>query len=80
MTRAEYIDRLKAAYEADEIDETQYLVGVDMADIVCDDDDYRDPRLPEWYAEVEYDDPWGDPEAYEGMRFDDMNYMRYMER
>lgn len=80
MSRTEYINRLTEAYEAGDIDETQYFVGIDNASIVCDDDDYRDERLPEWYAEVEYADPWTDPYAYEGMRFDDMNYLRYMER
>lgn len=39
----------------------------------------NDSRLPDSYAEVEYDDI-DSMEAYEGMRFDDMNYSRYMER
>ena len=77
MSRAEYFERLAEAFEAGLISEEAYNAGVDNADIFCD-DDYE--QLPEWYAEIEYADPWGDPEAYEGMRFDDMNYLRYTER
>lgn len=35
--------------------------------------------LPETYAEVDYGDR-DDAEAADGMRFDDMNYLRYRER
>ena len=38
-----------------------------------------DKNLPSTYAEVEYDD-FDNPEAVDGARFDDMNYLRYTER
>lgn len=41
--------------------------------------DMLETNLPSTYAEVEYDD-FDNPEAAEGAKFDDMNYLRYMER
>lgn len=38
-----------------------------------------DDRLPDSYAEVEYDD-FESAEAIDGARFDDLNYQHYMER
>lgn len=35
--------------------------------------------IPDTYAEVDYGDR-DDAEAIDGMRFDDMNYLRYRER
>lgn len=40
---------------------------------------HKDPRFPEGYAEIDYGDR-DDPEAIEGSRFDDLNFMRYFER
>lgn len=42
-------------------------------------EDHEEYGLPSWYAEVEYED-LNSLEAVQGMKFDDMNYMRYMER
>lgn len=42
-------------------------------------DDQGDDRLPEAYAEVEYDN-FDSPESIDGARFDDRNYNHYMER
>ena len=38
-----------------------------------------DSRLPDSYAEIEYEDMESE-EAVRGCAFDDMNFMRYMER
>lgn len=46
--------------------------------IFCDEYDYED-ILPDTYAEIEYDD-FDSYEAIEGARWDDMNYLHYMER
>lgn len=39
----------------------------------------REHNLPSTYAEIEYDD-FDNPEAIDGARWDDMNYLHYMER
>lgn len=39
----------------------------------------RDERLPASYCEIEYEDMESE-EAVRGCAFDDMNYLRYMER
>ena len=77
----EYMARLNEALEAGRISEDAYNAAVDNASIFCDDEDEDDwpDNLPETYAEIEYDD-FDDPEAILGARFDDLNYMRYMER
>ena len=36
-------------------------------------------QIPRTYAEIEYDD-FDDPEAIMGVRFDDMNSLKYRER
>lgn len=40
---------------------------------------FHDDRLPHAYAEIDYPD-MDTPEAIMGARFDDLNFMRYMER
>jgi len=40
---------------------------------------YPNSNLPECYAEISYED-LDSPEAVDGCRFDDMNYLRYTER
>ena len=73
--------RLEQAYTSGRIDGAAYDAGVINADIFCDDDEEQGDRygLPSTYAEVEYSD-LDTQEAYEGCRFDDRNFMRYMER
>ncbi len=73
--------RLEEAYAEGRISEEAYDAGIMNADIFCDDDDDDDYycNLPDTYAEIEYDD-MDAPEAILGARFDDMNYLRYMER
>ena len=48
------------------------------ADVFCDGDESK-YGLPSTYAEIEYSD-FDNPEAIDGARFDDMNYLRYTER
>lgn len=55
--------------------------AMDKAYELCDalDDMIRESNLPSTYAEIEYED-FDNPEAIDGTRFDDMNYLRYTER
>ena len=81
MTRNEYLKKAFEAYNVGRINEDTYDAMVMNANIFCDEDenDYEDDRLPPWYAEIEYKD-MDSPEAISGARFDDLNYIRYMER
>ena len=81
MTRKEYMKRLDEAFSSGRISAEAYDAGIMNADIFCDDDDEEEEyyQLPQSYAEIEYDD-MDTPEAILGARFDDMNYIRYMER
>lgn len=80
MKRTEYMKRLEEAWATGRITAEAYDAGIMNADIFCDDDEeWEDPRFPEGYAEIEYDD-LDSPEAIAGMRFDDMNFARYFER
>ena len=80
MRKTEYLDRAFELYNSGKISADVYDAMIMNADIFCDDEgDERDERLPEYYAEIEYED-MDTAEAYEGSRWDDMNYTRYMER
>jgi hypothetical protein len=81
MSRAEYMEMLLDAFDSGKISAEAYDVGIQNADIFCDDDDEDDYDcwIPDTYAEIEYYD-FDDPEAIDGSRWDDMNYLRYMER
>ena len=78
MTRSEYLKRALDALNEGRISTEAYDAMCENADIFCDEDDGWD-NLPETYAEIEYDD-FDTPEAILGARFDDMNYLHYMER
>lgn len=78
MTKAEYLKRALDAYNEGRIDADTYDAMVMNADIFTDDTDEHS-NLPATYAEVEYSD-FDSPEAVDGARFDDMNYLRYTER
>lgn len=78
MRRTEYLQKALEAYNAGRISSEVYDNMVENADVFCDDDE-REYGLPSTYAEVEYDD-FDNPEAVDGARFDDMNFLRYMER
>lgn len=79
MTRSECISSARKLFLEDRITEEAYNAIIDNVDAFCDEDDYWDDRLPASYAEIEYDDMESE-EAVIGCRFDDMNYLRYMER
>lgn len=78
MKKSEYLKRAFDAYSEGRISEEVYDSMVINADVFCDEDE-DEGGLPSVYAEVEYDD-FDNPEAIIGARFDDMNYLRYMER
>lgn len=78
MKRSEYLHRALEAYNDGRISEEVYDSMVMNADVFCDEDD-EEYGLPSTYAEIEYSD-FDNAEAIEGAKFDDMNYLRYMER
>jgi methionine synthase II (cobalamin-independent) len=78
MKRSEYLQRAFEAYNEGRISGEVYDSMIENADVFCDEDE-REYGLPSTYAEVEYDD-FDNPEAIDGARFDDMNYLRYTER
>jgi len=78
MTRSEYMKRAFDAYNSGNVSEEVFDAMVMNADYFCDEDE-DDSFLPDTYAEIEYDN-FDNPEAIDGARFDDMNYMRYRER
>ena len=77
MNRNEYLERARELYDRDKISAEIYNAMIENADVFCDYDD--ECKLPSAYAEIEYDD-MDSAEAITGCRFDDMNYLRYMER
>lgn len=79
MKKSEYLKRALDAYESGRVDADTYEVMVENADIFSEEDEGECGGLPRTYAEIEYDD-FDNPEAIQGARFDDMNYLRYMER
>ena len=80
MTKSEYLSKALDLYTSDAISEEVYDAMVQNAEIFCDeDDDNYCGNLPRTYAEIEYAD-FENPEAIEGAKWDDMNYLHYMER
>ncbi|MCD8397503.1 MAG: hypothetical protein LUD12_10065 [Lachnospiraceae bacterium] len=80
MTRSEYMKRAFDSYNSGKISEEVYDAMLMNADDFCDEDEDEDEVfLPSTYAEIEYSD-FDNQEAIDGARFDDMNYLRYMER
>lgn len=82
MKRNEYFKRAADLYGSGQVSGEVYDAMIMNADAFCDDDEdevgYED-GLPATYAEIEYSD-FDNPEAVDGARFDDMNYLRYTER
>ncbi len=78
MKRSEYLQKAFEAYNEGRISEEVYDSMVENADVFCDEDD-EEYGLPSTYAEIEYPD-FENAEAIEGAKFDDMNYLHYMER
>lgn len=80
MTRNEYHEVAFKLQVEGKISDDVFWAILENADVFCDDDeDEDDDWLPQTYAEVEYDD-FDSPEAVDGARWDDMNYLRYRER
>ncbi len=82
MKRSEYFKKAADLYGSGQVSGEVYDAMIMNAGIFCDDEEDEDAYqggLPPWYAEVEYSD-FDNPEAVDGARFDDMNYIRYMER
>jgi len=77
MKRSEYLQNAFRLRNEGKISDEAYDAMIMNADSFCDEDE--DDRLPSSYAEIDYGDR-DDAEAIDGMRFDDMNYTRYMER
>lgn len=77
MNRNKYFEIARDLYDDDKISGEVYDAIIMNADAFCDDDD--EYGLPSTYAEIEYDD-MDTYEAYAGSRFDDMNFLRYLER
>ena len=79
MKRNDYFTKAAELYNAGEISGEVYDAMIINADAFCDEDDGDEWGLPDTYAEIEYDD-MDSAEAIIGCRFDDMNYLRYMEQ
>lgn len=80
MKRDEYFKRAQELYDSGEVSGEVYDAMIMNADEFCDEEDEeRGYGLPRTYAEIEYTD-FENPEAIAGARFDDMNFLRYMER
>ena len=82
MKRDEYFKRAQELNDSGRVRGEAYDAMIMNADVFCDDEEDEDGYwygLPETYAEIEYSD-FENPEAIAGARFDDMNFMRYMER
>lgn len=81
MKGSEYLKRAQELYDSGKVSAEVYDAMQMNVDAFCDadEDDREEGGLPETYAEVEYDD-FENAEALTGARWDDLNYMRYMER
>lgn len=75
MRKCNYLHVALNLLNEGKIDEEVYNAMVENSDSFCDEDE----RFPEGYSEIDYGDR-DDPEAIDGMRFDDLNYLRCRER
>lgn len=76
MQRSDYLKRAMEAYDSGRIDGEVYDSMIEIADCFCDS---SSSQLPDTYAEIEYSD-FDNTEAKDGARWNDMNYLHYMER
>ena len=60
-------------------DEDEQRQARDLLRSIEEQEESIDPRLPESYCEIEYEDMESE-EAVIGSHFDDMNFLRYFER
>lgn len=80
MKRDEYFKKALELYDSGQVSGEVYDAIIMNADEFCDDEeDECQGGLPDTYAEIEYPD-FDNPEAIEGAKFDDMNFLHYMER
>lgn len=78
--RIYYADGNQKLFGADTMRELlQYLAEEEENEIWKIEEAEEYNNLPRTYAEIEYED-MDSIEAYDGCRFDDMNYLRYTER
>ena len=80
MTRTEYFETAQRLYNEGKISAEAYdALWLNAEEFINKDDD---DRLPRTYAKLEYTSEQleSDPIAIEGARFDDMNYLHYMEK
>ena len=75
-------DIINAAFDAYQNGEMTREAYENMCSIAGElDEPDTDERFPEAYAEVDYGERvFYDPEAMDGARFDDSNFLRYYER
>lgn len=79
MKRSEYRGKAFELWASGQVSDEVYDAMIMNEDAFCEDDCDWDDRLPDSYCEIEYADMESE-EAVIGCRFDDMNYLRYMER
>lgn len=82
VLNSEELDMIKALLEDHAYlcrDESESFEARELLSNIESQERVHDPRLPASYCEIEYDDMESE-EAVMGARFDDMNYLRYMER
>lgn len=77
MKRSVYLKNAFELRNSGKISDEAYDAMILNADVFCDED--ADERFPSSYAEIDYDDR-DDAEAINGMKFDDMNFIRHFER
>lgn len=79
MKVSTYRENAFKLFNEGKISEEVYDAMLMNEEIFCDEDDDYYSNLPDTYAEIEYDD-FDNAEAIDGARWDDMNYLHYMER
>lgn len=78
MTRSEYMQQIEELYANGELDDDAMDAMVLAADKMHFDPE-PDCRFPKGYTEIDYKD-FDNPEAIDGAKFDDRNFLRYFER
>lgn len=79
MTNNEYFCKLGKLVDDGTISEDTFNEMMNQYETFCDEYEEYDSRFPSGYCEIEYSDMESE-EAVRGCAFDDMNYLRYMER
>lgn len=81
MKKSEYLQRAFELLNDNKISEEVYDAMIMNSEVFCEEDE-EEYGLPHTYAELEYSSErlFSDPEAIDGAKWDDMNYIHYMER